>query len=124
MSDRTDWPDDTKAAAEMANTIASLTADVAEWKAAASTEANLRREFLARAETAEAENEQLTKLAKEQGQEIQITRDRDEALESQIERLRGVIEDAIETLEAMDLHVDNPLYERLCAALQSSEDGK
>lgn len=47
--------------------------------------------------------------------ELDIARD-------EIERLRGVIEDAIETLEAMDLHVDNPLYERLCAALHQQLD--
>lgn len=46
------------------------------------------------------------------------------SLTVEVERLRGVIEDAIETLEAMDLHVDNPLYERLCAALQSTEEGE
>ncbi len=33
------------------------------------------------------------------------------------ERLRAAIEDAIETLEAMDLHVDNPLYNRLVEAI-------
>lgn len=38
-------------------------------------------------------------------------------VEAEIERLRAVVEDAIETLEAMDLHVDNPLYVRLCRAL-------
>jgi len=31
--------------------------------------------------------------------------------------LIAVIEDAIETLEAMDLHTDNPLYDRLVAAV-------
>lgn len=32
--------------------------------------------------------------------------------------LRKVVADAIETLESMDLHDDNPLYERLRAALE------
>lgn len=35
----------------------------------------------------------------------------------EIEQLEAALEDAIETLEAMDFHVDNPLYERLRAAL-------
>lgn len=35
----------------------------------------------------------------------------------EIERLRALIEDTVETLEAMGLHVDNPLYNRLRAAL-------
>ena len=39
---------------------------------------------------------------------------------SEIARLTEAIEDAIDTLEAMDLHVENPLYERLCKALSPS----
>lgn len=35
-----------------------------------------------------------------------------------VERRDEVIEDAVETLEAMDLHVDNPLYDRLRAILE------
>lgn len=31
----------------------------------------------------------------------------------EIERLRGGVEEAVETLESMDLHIDNPLYNRL-----------
>lgn len=31
---------------------------------------------------------------------------------------RAAIEDAIETLEAMDLHLDNPLYDRLRNAIE------
>lgn len=38
----------------------------------------------------------------------------------EIARLRAAIEDAIETLESMGLHVDNPLYDRLRAALEWS----
>lgn len=34
------------------------------------------------------------------------------------ERLRATLEDAVETLESMDMHVDNPLYERLRDALE------
>jgi hypothetical protein len=34
-----------------------------------------------------------------------------------IEALEVALEDAIDTLESMDLHINNPLYERLCAAL-------
>jgi hypothetical protein len=34
-----------------------------------------------------------------------------------IVKLREAVEDAIDTLEAMSLHVDNPLYERLKRAL-------
>ena len=33
-------------------------------------------------------------------------------------RLRNAIEDAIDTLEAMNLHIDNPLYARLRAAIE------
>lgn len=36
-----------------------------------------------------------------------------------IESLRASIEDAVETLEAMDLHVENPLYDRLRAAVET-----
>jgi hypothetical protein len=36
---------------------------------------------------------------------------------TEIERLRAAVEDAIDTLEAMGLHVDNPLYDRLVAAI-------
>lgn len=37
-----------------------------------------------------------------------------------IERLRAAVEDAVETLEAMDMHIDNPLYARLRGALEQS----
>ncbi len=36
----------------------------------------------------------------------------------EIERLRALVEETIETLEAMNLHVDNPLYVRLRDALE------
>ena len=36
---------------------------------------------------------------------------------TEIDRLLAVIEDAIDTLESMGLHIDNPLYERLREAL-------
>jgi hypothetical protein len=39
---------------------------------------------------------------------------------NKIKRLHAAIEDAVETLEAMDLHVDNPLYDRLRTALEQS----
>lgn len=39
-------------------------------------------------------------------------------------RLREVIEDAIDTLEAMDLHTDNPLYVRLVASLSPTDGEK
>ncbi len=32
--------------------------------------------------------------------------------------LRTALEDAVETLEAMDLHIENPLYQRLRTALE------
>lgn len=38
--------------------------------------------------------------------------------DEQIERLRAALSDTVETLEAMDLHVDNPLYDRLRRALE------
>lgn len=38
----------------------------------------------------------------------------------EIERMRAAIEDAVETLEAMDLHTDNPLYDRLRAVVEQS----
>ena len=38
--------------------------------------------------------------------------------QAEIERLRAALEDAIDTLEAMDLHIDNPLYGRLCVILE------
>ena len=41
-----------------------------------------------------AELERLTKRCKEQGQEIAITRERDEALEAEWDRLRAVLADA------------------------------
>ncbi len=37
---------------------------------------------------------------------------------TEIMRLTIAIEDAIDTLEAMDLHTDNPLYARLRATLE------
>ena len=37
---------------------------------------------------------------------------------TEIERLRDVIEDAINTLEAMDLYAGNPLYNRLVLAME------
>ena len=39
-------------------------------------------------------------------------------LRAENERLRKAIEDAINTLEAMDLHVCNPLYERLYKTIE------
>lgn len=38
---------------------------------------------------------------------------------AEIGRLRAALEDAVDTLESMDLHVDNPLYDRLRAALEA-----
>lgn len=43
---------------------------------------------------------------------------RNAAYEADIEQLRVAVEDAIDTLEAMNLHVDNPLYERLRGVLE------
>lgn len=37
---------------------------------------------------------------------------------AEIERLRGVIKDGVETLEAMSLHIGNPLYARLRATIE------
>jgi hypothetical protein len=39
-------------------------------------------------------------------------------LRADVERLTAAVEDAVETLEAMGLHYDNPLYQRLRAALE------
>jgi phage regulator Rha-like protein len=39
-------------------------------------------------------------------------------LRAENERLRAILEDAVETLEAMDLHADNPLYERMQSAIE------
>ncbi len=39
----------------------------------------------------------------------------------EIERLEHVIEDAIDTLESMDLYIGNPLYNRLIAALDGDQ---
>jgi hypothetical protein len=41
-----------------------------------------------------------------------------ETLYFEIEQLRDSLEDAINTLEAMDLHIDNPLYDRMRAVLE------
>lgn len=41
-------------------------------------------------------------------------------LRHQLRGAREVIEDAVETLESMDMHVDNPLYERMRAALEGT----
>lgn len=35
-----------------------------------------------------------------------------------IEQLEAALEDAVDTLEAMDLHIDNPLYARLRKVLE------
>lgn len=37
----------------------------------------------------------------------------------EIENLEALVEDAVETLEAMDLHTNNPLYDRLRAAVET-----
>lgn len=42
----------------------------------------------------------------------------DDAQRAENERLRVVLEDAVDTLEAMDPHTDNPLYDRLRVALE------
>ena len=34
------------------------------------------------------------------------------------DKLKAAVEDAVETLEAMDLHTSNPLYDRLRAVLE------
>lgn len=54
--------------------------------------------------------------AHERSSGIMAERIRDQ--DAEIERLREAIEDAINTLESMSLHTDNPLYDRLCAALE------
>jgi hypothetical protein len=41
-----------------------------------------------------------------------------EAAQARNAELEGAIEDAIDTLEAMDMHVSNPLYDRLRAQLE------
>lgn len=46
-----------------------------------------------------------------------------QSLEAENERLRAAVEDAVETLEAMDMHIDNPLYARLRDALEQSGPG-
>ncbi len=37
---------------------------------------------------------------------------------AEIAKLREALEDAVDTLEAMDVHIDNPLYDRLRAVLE------
>jgi hypothetical protein len=37
---------------------------------------------------------------------------------TEINRLRAGLEDAVDTLEAMDMHTDNALYDRLRAVLE------
>lgn len=41
-------------------------------------------------------------------------------LRAERERLRALLEDAVDTLEAMNLHTNNPLYDRLRAALENT----
>lgn len=41
-----------------------------------------------------------------------------EQLRAEIARLRSFLEDAVDTMEAMNFHVDNPLYDRLREALE------
>lgn len=41
----------------------------------------------------------------------------------EIERLRGTIEDAIDKMESMGLHIDNPLYNWLRASIEPGEIG-
>ena len=50
-------------------------------------------------------------------QEFEIAKKASDAKEAEISRLREAVEDAIDTLEAMDLHTDNPLYSRLRAVM-------
>jgi hypothetical protein len=40
------------------------------------------------------------------------------AVRDKCEQFRAALEDVVETLEAMDLHVDNPLYERTRKVLE------
>ena len=49
------------------------------------------------------------------------TREALEVLAADNSHLIDLIEDVIETLESMDLHTDNPLYERLRAALTEAK---
>ncbi len=37
-----------------------------------------------------------------------------------IERLYAAVEDTVDTLESMDLHIDNPLYDRLRRLLEGN----
>lgn len=37
--------------------------------------------------------------------------------------LRAAVEDAVDTMESMDLHIDNPLYDRLRDILQQETTG-
>ena len=36
----------------------------------------------------------------------------------EVERLKAGLEDVVETLESMDLHIDNPLYDRTSRLLE------
>jgi hypothetical protein len=49
-----------------------------------------------------------------------LARDKYRQVLNQNKVLRAAVEDAVETLEAMDLHLDNPLYERLREALEGA----
>jgi len=44
-----------------------------------------------------------------------------EKLIAENKRLRSALEDAVETLESMDLHIRNPLYERLRTILEAPD---
>ena len=57
-------------------------------------------------------------IARQRKLEARITE-----LEAANERLRAFIADAVDTLEAMDLHVDNPLYDRLRVVVDEQRIG-
>lgn len=53
-------------------------------------------------------------------QAAQVEADIRRELKAENDRLRALIEDTVETLEAMDLHTNNPLYDRLRAAVEAA----
>ncbi len=50
--------------------------------------------------------------------EVRLFREQRDEAEAETKRLRDGLEDVVHTLEAMDMHVDNDLYDRTRAILE------
>lgn len=59
--------------------------------------------------------------AREQREEMEDYEAEEKKLRTENSRLRAVIEDAIDTLEAMDMYAGNPLYNRLVLAMDVNQ---